>query len=127
MINSLIQAQLNNCRVAQIPKYDPETVTLIEIPKGTDYVVTQYQIGTCYLIELADYIIHPSPEFTLAANWNQGRVPTFKHYKAVITAVQGKMVKFLGSGYDIMNEQDSTTVWEGWVPQKGIKILETYK
>ena len=48
MINSLIQAQLNNCRIAQIPKYDPETVTVIEIPKGTDYVVTQYQIGTCY-------------------------------------------------------------------------------
>lgn len=127
MINPLIKAQLKNCRVAQIPEYDENTVTQITIPKGQDIIVTPYQIGKCYLLELADYIIHPSPEFTLADNWNQGRVPTYKHYKASITAVQGKMVKFLGSGYDIMTETDASTVWEGWVPQKGIKILEEYK
>lgn len=126
MINPLIKTQLNNCRSANIPVIDEETY-VIHIPRNSDQVVSQYQIGTCYLIELADYIIHPSPEFTLAENWNQGRVPTFKHYKAVVTGVQGKMLKFLGSGYDIMNDQDTTTVWEGWVPQKGIKILETYK
>lgn len=126
MINPLIKTQLNNCRSANIPAIDDETY-VIHIPRNSDQVVSQYQIGMCYLIELADYIIHPSPEFTLAENWNQGRVPTFKHYKAVVTGVQGKMLKFLGSGYDIMNDQDTTTVWEGWVPQKGIKILETYK
>lgn len=126
MINPLIKTQLNNCRSANIPIINDETYT-IHMPRSSDQLISQYQIGTCYLIELADYIIHPSPEFTLAENWNQGRVPSFKHYKAVITGVQGKMLKFLGSGYDIMNDQDTTTVWEGWVPQKGVKILETYK
>ena len=37
------------------------------------------------------------------------------------------MVKFMGFGYDIVTNQDSNYMWEGWAPQKGIKIIEELK
>ena len=126
MINPLIKAQLNNCRVAQIPEFS-EDDTVIHITRGSDITITPYQIGKCYLVELADYIINPPADYTLSANWNQGRVPTHKHYKCQVLNVMGKMVRIFGSGYDIINDTDDLNVWDGWVPQKGIKIIEEYK
>ena len=123
MINPLIKAQLKNCRVAKIPEFDDNTTTLY-IPKGTELHVTPYQVGKCYLIELADYIINPPPEFNLHDNWNQGRVPHYKHYKCEIKALQGKMVQILGCGYDLMADTDANSVWQGWLPQKSITILQ---
>lgn len=125
-MNSTIKKQLQNCRVANIPAFDNNTTEIL-IKKGNEFAVSPYQVGRCYLIELADYIINPPPDFTLADNWNQGRTPKYKHYKCEIKAVAGKMVRFMGSGYDIVTDTDANYVWDGWAPQKGIKIIEELK
>ena len=79
-MNSLIKQQLKNCRVARIPEFSDDATKII-INKGSDYNISPYQIGKCYLIELADYIINPPADFNLADNWNQGKVPKYKYYK----------------------------------------------
>ena len=109
-MNPIIKAQLSNCRVAQIPDFDDSTSNLL-IPKGSTVTVSPYQVHKYYLVELADYIINPPPDFTLAANWNKGSVPQHKYYKAEIEEVMGKMVRIMGTGYDMNNMIDLTTVW----------------
>ena len=37
----------------------------------------------------------------------------------------GKMVKIIGSGFDPDTNTDKNTVWELWVPQKSVKILQS--
>ena len=125
-MNPIIKQQLKNCRIARVPEFDDSAEQII-IRRGSDYNISPYQIGKCYLIELADYIINPPADFNLADNWNQGKIPKYKYYKCEIKQITGKMVKFMGFGYDIVNNQDSNYVWEGWAPQKGIKIIEELK
>lgn len=125
-MNPIIRKQLENCRVANVPNFTEET-TVLRIPKGSDMTVSPYQVGKYYILELADYIINPPPDFTLASNWNKGSVPTHKYYKCEILQTMGKMVKIIGSGYDIKTNLDANTVWEGWVPQKGIKLIQELK
>ena len=113
MINPIIKQQLESCRVADVPILS-EDMTVIQINK-------------CYLLALEDYIINPSPDFTLADNWNRGSVPKHKYYKAEIAQVMGKMVRICGCGYDPVTDTDTFDIWEGWVPQKGIKLIRELK
>lgn len=122
-MNSIIKTQLEKCRVANIPEFDEDSTT-ITIPQGSNVSVSPYQVHRCYLIELADYILNPPPDFTLAINWNKGQIPQYKYFKCEILQIMGKMVKFNGVGYDPIKKLDTTYVWEGWVPQKGIKLLQ---
>ena len=125
-MNPIIKDQLERCKVAQLPAYSDED-TLICIPKGAGVEVSPYQVHKCYLMELADWIIHPSDDFTLAANWNKGSVPKSSYYLAEISQVMGKMVKITGRGYDITTNQPTLDMWEGWLPQKGIKLIKELK
>lgn len=125
-MNPIIKAQLENCRVANVPKFD-DTTTSIKISKGSTLQVTPYQVNKCYLVELADYIIDPPDDFTLADNWNKGSIPQHKYYKCEISQIMGKMIRITGCGYDYINHCDTTDVWEGWVPQQGIKLIEELK
>lgn len=125
-MNPLIKKQLDSCRVANIPAFQ-ETDTVIVIPKGSLLNITPYQVGKCYLVELADYITNPPEGYTLASNWNNGSTPKYKYYKCEITKTLGKMVGILGCGYDSVNMKDTNDLWEGWVPQAGIKIVQELK
>lgn len=122
-MNPIIKSQLDKCRVANIPQYDDSTTELL-ITKGTKVAVSPYQVNKCYIVELADHIVHPSEDSTLASNWNRGIVPKHKYYKCVIMQVMGKMVKITGCGYDLLNDQDTNDMWDGWVPQSGIQIIK---
>lgn len=122
-MNNLIKKQLESCRVAHVPPFD-DTTTQITILKGTSLNVSPYQVQRCYIVELENYIINPPPGFTLAENWNKGSVPKHKHYKCEITQVMGNMVKIRGCGYIVDTNQDTSDVWDGWVPQAGIKIIK---
>lgn len=124
-MNPIIRKQLENCKVANIPEFDEDT-TLIDIPKGSVLNVSQYQVGRCYVVEIADHIINPSNEHTLATNWNNGTSPKYKYYKCEIVKLVGKMICILGYGVDSTGK-DTTDLWEGWIPQSGIKILEELK
>ena len=125
-MNPIIKKQLLNCKVANIPDFE-DTDTTINIPKGSTLNVTLYQVGKCYLVELADYIINPPEGYTLASNWNKGTTPKYKYYKCEIVKIVGKMVCILGCGFDPLHQQDTNDLWEGWVPQAGIKILQELK
>ena len=122
-MNPIIKSQLEKCTVANIPVFDDSTTTLV-IPKGSTLHVSPYQVNKCYIVELADYIINPPPDFTLADNWNNGSVPKWKYYKCEISKVMGKMIRITGCGYDYENNMDTNDVWEGWVPQQGIKLIQ---
>ena len=76
------------------------------------------------MFELADYIIHPSENFTLASNWNKGVVPKSKTIKAMVSQMLGKMIKVDAVGLS-EGGADSGDVYMGlWLPQGGIKILK---
>ena len=124
-MNPIIKKQLESCRVANIPMFD-ENTTVINIPKGSVMTVTPYQIGKFYLVELADFVINPEDR-VFASNWNNGAVPKYKYYNCEIKKVMGKMIFIFGCGYDASTQQDTMDLWEGWVPQTGIKILQELK
>lgn len=125
-MNPIIKKQLNNCRVANIPNFDDNS-SVICIPKGSVLNVTPYQVGKCYLVELADYILNPSQDNLLSSNWNRGTVPKYKYYKCEILKLMGKMICILGCGVHPVTGQDTSDLWEGWVPQAGIKLIQELK
>lgn len=122
-MNKLIQEQLYKCKVANIPEFN-ENDTTITINKGSKVVVTEYQLHKCYLIEIADFILHPDSESVLADNWNGGTVPTYKRYFAEVAQLMGKMVKICGCGVDPQTGLSTNDIWEGWIPQSGIKLIK---
>ena len=122
-MNPLIKKQLEMCRVASIPELTEDTLEFT-IEKISDANSNGFILHGCYLIELADYILNPSPEYTLADNWNKGVIPKDKYMKCEVAQVMGKMIKIIGSGFDPVYNIDKNTVWELWVPQKGVKILQ---
>lgn len=125
-MNPIIKKQLDSCKVANIPSYSEDDL-LIKIPKGSIVEVSPYQVGKCYLVEIADFVINPSDGNTLASNWNKGTCPKNKYYKCEISKIVGKMICILGYGYNIETNQDTLDLWEGWVPQSGIKLLKELK
>ncbi len=125
-MNPLIKKQLENCKVANIPDFD-DTTTHLTISKGSVVNVSQYQVGRCYIVELADYVINPPEGSTLSSNWNKGTVPKYKYYKCEIVKIMGKMICILGYGFDPVTMRDTNDLWEGWVPQQGIKLIQELK
>lgn len=125
-MNPIIKKQLESCKVANIPLYNDDDL-VIKIPKGSIVEVSPYQVGKCYLVEIADFVINPSDGNTLASNWNKGTSPKHKYYKCEISKIVGKMICILGYGYNMETSQDTLDLWEGWVPQSGIKLLQELK
>ena len=125
-MNPIIKKQLTSCKVANIPSFNDDTIDIV-IPKGSVMNVTPYQIGKCYLVELADYVLNPSDGNTVSSNWNKGTCPRYKYYKCEITKIVGKMICILGCGFDAVNNIDTNDLWEGWVPQEGIRLLQELK
>lgn len=125
-MNPLIKKQLENCKVANIPNFDENTIH-ITIPKGSVLNVTKYQVGKCYVVELADFILTPSEGSTLSSNWNKGTCPKYKYYKCEIVKIVGNMICILGYGINPVTGQDTNDLWEGWVPQSAIKLLQEIK
>ena len=122
-MNPIIKNQLDKCKVAKLPPYDDNTLAL-SIPKGSALNVTPYQVHKCYLLKIADFILHPSEESTLASNWNGGRIPNSQYYYAEVSQLMAKMVKISGCPYDPITQTTSNDVWEGWIPQDGLTLLK---
>ena len=122
-MNPIISNQLKHCRVAQVPEFD-ETTTHITIPKISDSNGISLHEGGVYLIELADYILKPYDGFDLHVNWNNNTIPVDKHMKCEIVKIMGPMIRINGVGFDLQSTADLFTTWSGWLPMKGIKILQ---
>ena len=122
-MNPFIKAQLDKVTKLDLPNYDEDTVELL-IEKGNKSATIFLEQDNCYLISVEDYILNPPEGFTLHTNWNQGRTPTHKFMKIDVTKIMGKMVKVTSVGYDMENHSDTTDLWDGWLPEKSITIIE---
>ena len=122
MISEVVKQQLRQCKIADIPAIDDNTYQY-HIPRKSDSTGVMVKEGGCYLIELADYILHPYDGFDLHKNWNNNIVPSCKHYKCECIKLMGKFMKINGVGYDYDHNIDLSIVWSGWLPLDGIKIL----
>lgn len=122
-MNKVIEDQLKKVKVANIPKYD-ETTTHLIIPKKEGSYEVDFQIGHNYIIQLEDYLIKPFEGFNLHDNWNKGKPPIHTFLKCQVIEIMGKMIKINSIGYDMKTHKDIPDIWEGWLPRKGIKIVE---
>lgn len=127
-MNKYIKEQLLKCKEAVIPDFDELTTELV-IKKSENAIPIDsgenLDTNSNYIIELENYIINPPETFTLASNWNQGRVPTSKYLYCNPKQIMGKMVKIDGIGYDIStNQYLSDKYIDLWLPRKGFKIIK---
>lgn len=117
-MNKFIKKELNKVNVA-LPPWDDNTTTLVIHPGGRKVVVTdEFVVGNNLKLHLENYLVHPYEGFTLAENWNGGTNPPESVINATIIQIMGKMIKV-----DCVGET-SGTHWIGWLPKKGIKVVE---
>ena len=123
-MNNRIKEQLKKVTSVDI-NFDDNTTEII-IPKTLKFNNLLLKNNTLYLIELFDSVINPDINSTLASNWNGGKIPKYKYYKAEVVDRISNMIKLNGiaveDGRDLYTEN-----WFGWIPAdlfKVIKILE---
>ena len=116
-MNKLIEKELNNCKIANLPAFN-ENTTDLTIFKGIRNISdVKFEKDRYYRIQLADYLIHPNDNFILHIQWNNGIIPKDKIMNVQILEVMGnKMIKVLGTGF-------SNSMWEGWLPVDSVDIL----
>lgn len=123
-MNPIIKKQLDNVRFVPMPEYNDSTTHLI-ITKVEDVGTDQINVGDCYMIEVANYIINPPENFDLHTNWNGGIKPVYKYMKCAVTRLMGKMVKIDATYFDEKTGADlGKEMWSGWLPLKSIKIIK---
>lgn len=112
-MNKFIKQQLNKCKTL-LPDWDDSTTELV-ISNNTKSISTQP--GNLHII-IQNYIINEPDNFTLSSNWNNGTTPPEPEMVVDIINIIGKMHKVKGFGIT------TNKSWEGWLPQKGYKILK---
>ena len=121
-MNPLIKVQLDKIRGVDLPPYDDNTLTInIERMSHSSNELKQDE---CYLISVEDYILNPPDGFTLHTNWNGNKIPKHKFMKVDVTKIMGKMIKVNSIGYDMFNNTNINDMWEGWLPEKSITVIE---
>jgi hypothetical protein len=105
-----------------VPEFD-ESTTSITFHKS-DCAQPVLQEDCCYIISVEDYILNPPDGFTLHTNWNNNKMPKHKVMKIDVSKIMGKMVKVHSIGYSLKDHQDILDMWEGWLPEKAITVIE---
>lgn len=121
-MNKLIENELKKCQYAQVPDFTADTTTIL-IPKTGIRKKLEAKVGSYFLIEIDELILHPSEGHTLSVNWNGGTVPPCKRMNVCCIQVMGKMFKVEGVGVD----DDGAALglaWTGWLPQTSVKFLK---
>lgn len=125
-MNRIIKQQLEKVR-AQISDYTDDT-TIIYISKQFNPEEAEIVIGKTYQIELADYILNESDNFTLSVNWNKGIIPKDKYLIALVTNIIGNMIQANCVGFNKDLNMVTNNNYVGlWLPKKFITILGEYK
>lgn len=125
-MNPVVKRELEKVRIP-LPEYDDDTTLIKILRKSVESETRTYPIvvGKCYLIQIADYVLNEPPNFTLSANWNKGIVPRSRYLKVQITSVMGKMIQIDGSGFDVINQVDTSDAYIGlWLPLASIGVVE---
>lgn len=120
-MNNVIKKQLQNLKKCQLPQYSEDTLEIF-IPKNSIKKELGLEVNHCYQIEIADYVLNPPPEFSLAQNWNNNTIPPYKYMNVCIIQLMGKMIKVDGIGFDIDNQMPLSCAWSGWLPRESIKV-----
>ena len=121
-MNNVIKRELEKIH-ASLPPYTDET-THIFIPKAAGSTTPKFEIGSQYIVKLANYILHESTNFTLSSNWNKGIVPKSETLIIYIKAFSGKMLRVCGRGIDIETNQYLSDIYDDfWLPESGVEIL----
>ena len=121
-MNKYIEQALKSVKICDVPEFS-ESDTKIVIPKKAVYTTSQMQVGTCYILELEDYLLRPSNTFNYHNDWNGGLIPTHKWYKCECINKVGNNIKISGVGYNRESNEDTMDMWEGWLPLKSIKVI----
>ena len=119
-MNKILLQQLQKTQV-DLSNYDEDTCTYT-IPKINSI---KLEVGSYYLIELADALLNSTSLSMLVSNWNHGTHPISKYYKVDISAINGKMIKVVGLGYDPVNNKD-LDMWSGWLPINHITVIQKF-
>ena len=114
-MNKFIKEQLNKCSTI-LPFWDENTTQLIITGKQIPNKI-QSSSGNI-TIQIENYIINEPSNFTLSSNWNGGSTPPEHMMNVKIIQQMGKMYKVSGEGVSTKEH------WEGWLPQKGFKVIE---
>lgn len=122
-MNQIIKEQLTKCSVAKIPVIDDNTTHFI-VPMKKKSDITKYQINKCYILELSDSFLTLPKNSTIVCNWNGGMIPKHKYYKCAIVKVMNNMIKITGFGVDLVKNIETMDMWEGWVPNEDITIVQ---
>lgn len=100
----------------------PDDFHVLCIDKQKTLQNVDIHIGESFLIELENYIIHPSENFTLHKNFNNNIAPTEKFMRVIVLEIMGKMVKIEGMGFNMKTHENVGEIWVGWLPRKSMKI-----
>lgn len=120
-MNEIIREELQKVNL-QINQVDENTFI---IPKQEPPKELVFEIGHYYLIELAEYIIHPYEGYTLHINWNHNIIPSSKYMKCEVIKKMGKMIQINGCGYNPYEDKDGSDMYyDFWLPIGGTKILK---
>ena len=124
-MNQVIIDQLNKVKVADLPQWDEDDLHLI-IPKKEGILrKTNFVENENYIIQLEKYLVEPYEGFTLHDNWNKGIPPRHLFLKVKVIKIMGKMIQVESIGYDFKSKTIIDDTWNGWLPSKGIKIIES--
>lgn len=117
-MNKFVKEQLSNVQFANLSNFNPDTNEYF-IPKRKDMMLEKHK---AYLIELSASCFDKNDIINI--NWNRGKTPLSKHYKAEIIDIVGKIVHINGLAYDKENNKDLNSFWDGYIPANSITILE---
>ena len=116
-VNKIIEQQLKKLEYADISNFDAATNTYI-IPKKVDIKIEE---DKCYLIQLLPTLFKNE---VLKTNWNAGSMPVYNYMKVDVSKIIGKMIKVVGTGYDIETQTDISSFWSGWLSTQDIKVIK---
>ena len=123
-MNPVIQRELEKIRY---PLEYTESTTHLVIPKKEDIFVsdaTPLEVGRCYLVKLAPYILNEPADFTLSSNWNKGVVPKSRFMNISVNKIAGKMLNVDASGVNDDGVTANTEVHvDFWLPLGGIQVI----
>lgn len=112
MINKLIQEQLNKVKEANLENFKENNYNFI-IPQKKEIKI---EIDHYYIIQiLRDNDI-------VKNNWNEGKYPTEKYYKADVTQIMSKMIKVNAIAYDPLTDKNLNIIFSGWLKLSDISI-----
>lgn len=113
-MNKFVKEQLNKCNTI-LPEWYENTTKLVITGKKTP---SEVECSGNITIHIENYIINEPSNFTLSSNWNGGTTPPENNMNVNIIQQMGKMYKVSGVGISTNKH------WEGWLPQKGFKIID---